>query len=154
MPRPNKEIYIDFILDELNKGNNQYKDVVSLFCEKFRLSSRTFDNYWKLANETYLKHRTVINNAKIKEGINQEKKALKSLILDKIARMKIAEEIAIGKPIKVEGSIVIPNASERLKALDYLSKIEGDYSPKEIDLTTYDNTFKLEIINANTTTPG
>lgn len=154
MPRPNKEIYIDFILDELNKGNNQYKDVVSLFCEKFRLSSRTFDNYWKLANETYLKHRTVINNAKIKEGINQEKKALKSLILDKIARMKIAEEIAIGTPIKVEGSIVIPNASERLKALDYLSKIEGDYSPKEIDLTTYDNTFKLEIINANTTTPG
>jgi hypothetical protein len=154
MPRPNKEIYIDFILDELNKGNNQYKDVVSLFCEKFRLSSRTFDNYWKLANETYLKHRTVINNAKIKEGINQEKKALKSLILDKIARMKIAEEIAIGTPIKVEGSIVIPNASERLKALDYLSKIEGDYSPKEIDLTTYDNTFKLEIINANTSTPG
>jgi hypothetical protein len=51
-------------------------------------------------------------------------------------------------------SIVIPNASERLKAIDYLSKIEGDYSPKEIDLTTYDNTFKLEIINANTTTPG
>lgn len=135
MNKPNKEIYIDFILNELNNGNVQYKDIVSVFCKKFRLSERTFDNYWKQANDIYSERRETINKAKIEESITQEKEAQKTLILNKIERMKIAEEIAIGKAKRIDGNIVMPSPSDRLKALDYLSKIEGDYAPKDINVT-------------------
>ena len=134
--KPNKQTYIDFILNELEKGKVQYKDVVSVFCEKFRLSERTFDNYWKEANIKYQEQRTEINKAKIEESINQEREAIKTLTLDKIARMKIAEEIALGKAKRIEGTLVLPTFGDRLKALDYLSKIEGDYAPKELNVNT------------------
>jgi hypothetical protein len=135
MPKPNKTLYIDFILNELNNGNVQYKDVCLVFLSKFKCTEPTFVSYWKKANETYQEQRIAINNAKLNDSITQEKEAQKTLILNKIERMKIAEEIAIGKAKRVEGTIVMPSPSDRLKALDYLSKIEGDYSAQKISLT-------------------
>lgn len=125
----NKQTYIDFIVNELNKGNVQYKDVCSVFCSKFQLSERTFNSYWKNANVAFSEQREAINKKKLEESITQEKEAVKSLVLDKYARMKIAEGIALGKARRIEGQIVMPSDAERLKALDYLSKIEGDYAP-------------------------
>jgi hypothetical protein len=130
----NKTAYTDFILTELNKGNVNYKDVFLVFLSKFKLSEPTFVKYWKLANETYLEQRNAINEAKLEDSIKTEKEAVKTLVLDKVERMRIAEEIAIGKAKRIEGTIVMPSPSDRLRALDYLSKIEGDYAPKEIDL--------------------
>ena len=130
----NKTAYTDFILTELSKGNVNYKDVFLVFLSKFKLSEPTFVKYWKLANETYIKQRKTINDAKLEDSIKIEKESQKTLILDKTARMKIAEEIAIGKAKRVEGTIVMPSPSDRLRALDYLSKIEGDYAPTKQDL--------------------
>jgi hypothetical protein len=140
----NKKTYTDFIINELNKGNVKYNDVCSVFLRKFALSRQTFDKYWKIANEDYKQQREAINNAKLKESIAHEKEAVKSLVLDKVSRMKIAEEIAIGKAKKIEGIIMMPSPSDRLRALDYLSKIEGDYAPTktETDLTTKGESLK------------
>jgi hypothetical protein len=140
----NKTAYTDFILTELNKGNVNYKDVFLVFLSKFKLSEPTFVKYWKIANKAYLEQRTEINNAKLKESVTQEKQAVKTLVLDKVSRMKIAEEIAIGKAKKIDGIIIMPSPSDRLRALDYLSKIEGDYAPTktETDITTLGDSLK------------
>lgn len=131
----NKQAYIDFILDEINKGNVKYNDVCAVFCSKFHLTERTFNKYWLKANESYKEQLELIKKEKLSTIIEEEKKAVKTLILDKTARMKIAEEIAIGKAKRVEGEIIMPNFSDRIRALDYLSKIEGDYSKIKIEQT-------------------
>jgi len=132
----NKKTYTDFIISELNKGNVKYNDVCLLFCTKFDLTKQSFNKYWLIANEDYKQQREAINNAKLEESIAQEKEAVKSLVLNKVERMRIAEEIAIGKAKKIQGTIVMPSPSDRLRALDYLSKIEGDYAPNKLDIST------------------
>jgi hypothetical protein len=129
----NKQAYIDFILNELNKGNVKYNDVSSLFCSKFQITERTFNKYWLLSNEVHLEQRQAINAEKLNTTIQTEKESTRRLVLDKIGRMLIAEEIAMGKAKKVEGQIIMPSFSERIRALDYLSKIEGDFAPQQIE---------------------
>ena len=121
----NKQAYIDFILNELNKGNVKHNDVMSVFVSKWQLSERQFTRYWKQANEIYTEQRQAIQKEKQAVTTETEKKAVKSLVLDKIGRMKIAEQIALESDKDID----------KLKALDYLSKIEGDYAPEKKEHT-------------------
>lgn len=136
----NKQAYIDFILEELNKGNILYKDVYLAFLSKFKLSEPTFVTYWKKANETYKD----ILNKRQKEladiSTEAEKERLKMAILTKHERMKIASDIGKGKAWKVGDEILIPTSGDRLRALDYLSKVEGDYAAikTETEITVAD----------------
>jgi hypothetical protein len=145
----NEKTYTDFIISELNKSNVKYNDVCSLFCVKFRLTARSFDKYWKQANIIYSEQRETINKEILSTSIAVEKEAVKTLILDKTKRMQIAEEIAMGKAKKVEGTIVMPTFADRMKALDYLSKIEGDYATSKIDLTTEGKAINNPIFGEN-----
>jgi hypothetical protein len=52
--------------------------------------------------------------------------------------MQIASNIAKGKAWKSGDVMVVPNASDRMKACDYLSKIDGDYAPNKTELTGKD----------------
>jgi len=49
--------------------------------------------------------------------------------------MEIASNIAKGKAWKSGNVMIVPNASDRMKACDYLSKIDGAYAPQKIDNT-------------------
>lgn len=130
-----KEIYIDFIIEELEKGNVKYNDVMSLFVAKWQLSERQFTRYWNVANEVYSERRSLINEAKLNETINQEKEAVKTLLLSKVDRMRIAEDIALGESFESNGKIITPTPSERMKALEYLSKIDGDFATTKVEQT-------------------
>ena len=141
----NKDAYIDFIIDCFNKGIIERADILAKFVEKWQKSSRSFDRYLKLANEAYKLQRNVINEAKLSETIQIEKEAVKTLLLDKVDRMRIAEEIALGESFESNGKIITPTPSERLKALEYLAKIEGDYAPSKVEQT---NT-TIEVIRKN-----
>ncbi len=125
----NKKTYTDFIISELNKGNVQYKDVCSLFCGKFRLSERSFDKYWKIANTEHTEQREAINNAKLNTTIEIEKEAVKRNILSKHDALEILTEIAQGKVKKVEGTLIIPSPSDRKGAIESIAKIEGWNAP-------------------------
>jgi len=130
-----KEIYIDFIIEELEKGNVKYNDVMLVFVSKFELTEQTFVRYWKKANEVYSERRSLINEAKLNEAINQEKEAVKTLLLSKVDRMRIAEDIALGESFESNGKIITPTPSERMKALEYLSKIDGDFATTKVEQT-------------------
>lgn len=136
--KPNKEKYIDFIVNELNNGNVQYKEVMLAFVSKFQLTEQTFVRYWKTANERHREAQQVIKEAKEVQTIANELDKLKTLQLTKLDRMKIAEGIAMGKAKRIEGQILVPSPSDQLKALDYLAKIDGDYAPAKVAPTNPD----------------
>jgi hypothetical protein len=121
----NKTAYIDFIINELNKGNVKYNDVLNVFLPKFALTRQTFDKYWKLANEAYLEQREAINNAKMEQSIESEKEAVKKAILSKHEALEILSEIAKGKHKKVEGHLVIVTANEQKNAIETMAKLQG-----------------------------
>jgi hypothetical protein len=125
--KPNKQKYIDFIIDNLENGNVQYKDVMLLFVSNFQLTEKTFVVYWKLANERHKERQESINKELLSVDIENKKQVLKSTNLDKIGRILIAEEIALKNGDKI-------SASDQLKALDYLAKIYGDFAPVKTEI--------------------
>jgi hypothetical protein len=125
--KPNKQKYIDFIIDNLENGNVQYKDVMLLFVSNFQLTEKTFVVYWKLANERHKERQESINKELLSIDIENKKQVLKSTNLDKIGRILIAEEIALKNGDKI-------SASDQLKALDYLAKIHGDFAPIKTEI--------------------
>jgi hypothetical protein len=130
--KPNKENIVKDILIELEKGIS-YNECLALNGTKWQLAVRTFARYWNTANEAY------------KEALNKrqteldalttdlEKERLKSAILTKFQRMEIASSIAMGKSWKSGGVLIVPTAGDRTRALDYLSKIDGDYAPTKTE---------------------
>ena len=74
-----------------------------------------------------------LNKGKDDIILESEKERLKSAILTKFERMEIASNIAKGKAWRSGDVMVVPNASDRMKACDYLSKIDGDYAPAKLE---------------------
>jgi hypothetical protein len=131
--KPNKQQYIDFIVNELRKGNVLYKDVSCVFLPKFALTRQSFDKYWKLANEAHREAQEAIKSTQEIQTITNELDKLKKANLTKVDRILIAESIALNE----DGTA---NNADKLKALDYLAKIEGDYATTKQDLTIIDKT--------------
>ena len=129
-----EELYISFICDELKSGNIAYKDVYLVFLSKFKCTEPTFVKYWKIAQERYLEYLNKVNKEKDILSVDAEKEAFKSNILTKLQRLEIASNIAQGKERKVNDQIIIPTDGDRIRALDYLAKIEGDYAPNKTDI--------------------
>jgi transcriptional regulator of heat shock response len=163
--KPNKQIYIDFIISELNSGNAQYKDVLVLFVTKFDLTKQTFVRYWKKANEAHRIARESINSAKIEQTIIEEKEAVRIQIKSKLQRLEIYQkeiensltELSTGMTVElrpngelVQRPLTISERSMLRKIIKDLqseiSKIEGDYAPNKTALTdTEGNDKKLSI---------
>lgn len=152
-----KETYISFILDELKKGVIDYKDNVSVFCEKFRCSDRTFDKFWKLANEAYKIEREAIEKEKTKDTIENELELNRAQIItrEKFIESLEAEIFDIEKIIKkgyILKDLTIEGKKERVKEFfktyelaqwhkilndkrDRLAKIQGFDAPIEQNTT-------------------
>jgi hypothetical protein len=133
----NKTAYIEFILDELNKGNVERAKVFNIWqtdqnSPNPTLSLTQFKVYWKQANEIYLKQRQAINSVKLDEAINQEKEAIKTAeyyrkkILDKM------EEILEQKPKRIEGQVVMPTYADTVRASERIARIIGIDDVKKI----------------------
>lgn len=141
--KPNKENIIQDILIELENGTT-YTECIGVIRSKSKLAESTFATYWNDANERYKdvlnKRQTILNEV----STDLEKERLKKAILTKHERMEIASNIAKGKAWKSGNVIIVPNASDRMKACDYLSKIDGDYSPSKTDVTVTENKVTIE----------
>lgn len=120
--KPNKQIYIDFILNELEKGNVQYKEVCIVFCGNFRLTENSFIKYWKLANTTHKERITERNNTLEQERTELEKEMLKINILSKNEALEILSSIATSETSK---------DPDKINAVKTLATFEGWEAPKE-----------------------
>jgi hypothetical protein len=127
----------DWIFQELIKDKNKtFGEMFSDYLVTFgNFSEVTFTIDWKKANKLHLEYRDGIKNKVIEASAKEEIKAVKKAILNKHEAMEILTEIAIGKPKKVEGTIVMPTASERRGAIETMAKIEGWNAPTKAENT-------------------
>lgn len=126
----NKENIINDILVELEKGIT-FEACFKLIQTKSNLVRSTFASYWKIANERY---RDVLNMRQKELGELStviEKERLKSALLTKHDRLLIAQGLAQGKAWKVGDAVMIPTAGDRIRALDFIAKVEGDYATQK-----------------------
>lgn len=130
----NKEKAIELIIAEINKGLT-YTDTFKVILSNFKLSEPTFATYWKIANSRHSEAQEAIKKELERNSIEMAKEAQNRAILSKYERMEIASKIAKGEAWKVGGSLIIPNGADRMKALDYLSRIDGDFAAAKKDIT-------------------
>ena len=110
------ETYILFIQDNLRKGLVHRRNHLAKFVKKFQTTDRTFDRYWKIAQERHSIERGKLEIVKEENHIELEKEADKRDILNKIDTLEILTKIA--KDDK-------EYSKERIKAMEVISKIEG-----------------------------
>lgn len=123
MAKINKQKAIELILSELEKGST-YSECLGVIGGNWGVSDTSFDRYWKEANIEYLSIKRDVEKELMKERVEEERKRLKSNILTKTQRMQLASDIALSEE---------SGYNDKLKALDYLSKIEGDYAPLQTE---------------------
>jgi len=133
-----KSLVYDYLTNGNRGKSNFYEHLRTNYkCEK----SNTLKKY-----DIYeLEYDLTLNKGKDDIILDAEKERLKSAILTKFERMEIASNIAKGKAWKSGNVMVVPNASDRMKACDYLSKIDGDYAPTKVAETDSDGNDKLNI---------
>jgi len=133
-----KSLVYDYLTNG-NRGKSNFYELLrtNYKCEK----SNTLKKYDVYEVEYDLN----LNKGKDDIILETEKERLKSAILTKFERMEIASNIAKGKAWKSGNVMVVPNASDRMKACDYLSKIDGDYAPTKVAETDSDGNDKLNI---------
>ena len=131
--KPNKENIINDILIELEKGIT-YNDCLVLFGTKWNLPKTTFTRYWNTANERYKEVLNKRQNELNALSIDLEKERLKSALLTKHERLLIAQGIAQGKAWKSGDVMVVPSAGDRIRALDFIAKVEGDYTATKSEI--------------------
>ena len=132
-----KSLVYDYLTNG-NRGKSNFYELLrtNYKCEK----SNTLKQYDIYEAEYDL----TLNKGKDDIILESEKERLKSAILTKLERMEIASNIAKGKAWKSGNVMIVPNASDRMKACDYLSKIDGDYAPSKTDVTVNENKVTIE----------
>ena len=133
--RISKEKAIEVILKQKDKGLT-YTDTFDVIKRNATLSESSFKIYWNEANVIYSERQEAINAIMIEQRVEIEKEALKQAILTKYERMEISSDIA-------RGDVAFSTVADRIRALDYLSKIEGDYAPSKTDITTNGKDFDI-----------
>lgn len=119
---PEKEQYVTEMLSALEKGQ-KIGEFLSERVGAFRQTRRTLERYWAIATERHLKAQQDIQRQLATQSTTAALKRQEGAIISKERRMEIASKIAEGE---IEG--------DKLRALDYLSRIDGDYAPIKKDL--------------------
>lgn len=116
-----KSLVYDYLTNG-NRGKSNFYELLrtSHFCEKQK-TLRQYDIY-------EAEYDLNLNKDKDDIILDAEKERIKLAILTKHQRMEIASNIALGKSWKSGGILVVPSAGDRMKACDYLSKVDGDYA--------------------------
>lgn len=141
-----QDLYINFIIEQLQVGNVSFERVFELFLTKFNCSRPTFSKYWKIANETHLESQNRIQKEKEAIYIDSEKEALKRNILQKHEALEILTKIAKGTAKKIGEQIIVPTSTEQRGAIETMAKIEGWLAPTKQDtnINIKDNKITIE----------
>jgi len=131
--KPNKQIYIDFIISQIESGKVGYNQCSSIFCTKYNTTDRTFAKYWKLANDEFnrmqqhLKQKiTETTLSKAEQNAEHKYKLVNKRLLSIINKKHKVEEksydITIGKVVVFYRE---PNPMEIIEAIKEYNRING-----------------------------
>ena len=123
---PKGQAYINYIEDELRKGNVGFRNVFTVFASKFQLSEKTFSKYWKLANTAYSERMAEIKAEKDSiQAEHQSDTAKRSLLTSDQKREALAK-------------IVLNDFSkdaDKIRAINELNRMDGDHSAQKVENT-------------------
>jgi hypothetical protein len=131
-----KAVMVDFLVKEIEKGKLR-GEVLSKFVKKWQISDRSFDRYWKIANTKQHERQEMASKAADAAYIKAKEDAAISAVMSSQERKEYLTKIVNGdvkfkKPFVIRGKIMEypsePDASDRLKAIAELNKMEGDYA--------------------------
>ena len=131
-PTISRQKAIDICKDLLHKGIGERQEVLARIGKDWRITVRTFDRYWKKAQEQYLIERSAIEAEKMNTISEKEKEALKDGIISKLELLKILSDIANGKKSEELNS---PSYNDRMKAIDIIAKVQGYFAPEKHEYT-------------------
>lgn len=138
LQRISRQKAAEVILAELEKGST-YSLCLDVIRRKWSLSESTFKRYWKDANEAYQESLQAIKKELESNATQKALEGQNEAILTKSQRMVIASDMARGVISSDSQKPIVPTANDILKALTYLSNIEGDFAPIKQDLTSKGN---------------
>lgn len=155
MPSPNKQTIINQFIKEVAKGTT-YSKVLAHAVEKWHISKRTFDRYWKTANEqhkeTQDKAKAAAEKAIVDETVAAARNGLKSKLervinlqrqVDDIQKdldsgITVDYVIISGKLQRVQKEMSVADKAYCRRVIkdiqSEISKIEGDYAETAIKL--------------------
>jgi len=149
-PRINKQKAKEIILSSIEEGLT-FTDTLGVIRSNSVIAESTFTLYWKECSKKYLERQKRLEKKKDEVRVEMEKEAVKYDILTRFERLEIATKIARNNPRRVptkldgsgtpiEFSLFYNSGAEVIRALDYLSKVEGDYAPEkqEVELKNID----------------
>jgi len=137
MPKPNKQVIVDEIAKLVELGKS-YTQVMAVNGRKWQMPERTFNRYWKTANQQH-----TVKQQAIKEkltaidtaaAIEARKKAIMTADERKELLTKlITGEIKAKRPFVIGGKIMEypeePTHRDRISAIAELNKMDGAYAP-------------------------
>lgn len=140
--KPNKINIVNEILCYLEEGK-RFEDVFKLILTKWQLSRTTFANYWRVANEGFLKtleERKLLFESKATELYIE---SIESGLMTKYDKLVILEGIILSKTkfdkvFVSNGEKVIhqiePDVSAVLKAIELHNRMTGDNEPERNEI--------------------
>ena len=140
--KPNKINIVNEILCYLEEGK-RFEDVFKLILTKWQLSRTTFANYWRVANEVFLKtleERKLLFESKATELYIE---SIESGLMTKYDKLVILEGIILSKTkfdkvFVSNGEKVIhqiePDVSAVLKAIELHNRMTGDNEPERNEI--------------------
>jgi hypothetical protein len=142
--KANPEVIINSILLEMDFSTSR-SDVMTLTCDKWQMSERTFDRYWALAKKRFLVVQKDIADMQKAVILETAEARMRSSIMSKHERMEVLSAIArseldlskeVVTALGIETLNVKPDYNDRKAAIAELNKMEGDYAPVKTDLTS------------------
>lgn len=98
--------------------------------EVWQIPSRTLDRYYAIAKDKYSVWVLEFNKKKDAAMLEIVGEQMSDTVVSRKERLEIASQIARGE---LKSGAFYPSFGDRIKALEYLSKIEGDFAPKKIE---------------------
>lgn len=157
-----------WILDQLKENPlTGFKEMFSVYFEKFSKSEVTFSKDWKKATERLREYQEAINAARMEASIKAETELVKRGLKTKIERLLVLQNLVNDciqelATKKCSDTIVVDSTVKNIKRLmtqnelnqtrrtlkelqSEISKIEGDYAPAKQDVKTQ-GTVIIEVV--------
>lgn len=154
-----QDLYVQYILEQLQSGVTEPTDMVAGFCSKFQKTERTFWNYWNDASERHIKAQQAINDARDRVFVEANVNAVNEIILSRQRVLEMTSEVvrlAYDQVIQSEGADKSVYAFAA--AVEKLNKLEGYEKPTKLANTDSDGNDKethvLELPNGSKITIG
>lgn len=147
--------YINFITDELKKGNVEFTSVhTELNRTKLKLGKTQFTEYWKEANEAYKIEQGAINEQKSKEYTQSELERVKSNILDRDKALEMQTNVAKLVYNKMAASKIPASADVMAfnNTIERLAKLQGWDAPKQVEQKNMHDFIGMEVEYRNDNT--